>query len=619
MGVVLAIACVALPVATTTANAAGITVKFTVSKTNLQPGSTVLVIGSSAAKRLSATAKSVTLPRTFQKGGRYTFSLHLVNPDGTYAGPVVFGTTAKKTSFTTNVVTTKSVSLGTIKVQSGGWSKASSKLRPGQYGSLLVGAAKTGKPKGAGTLGFVKRSSVSSKGVRTFAGESCGKSDQTLGTDCDKDGVPNAVDADDNNDGKVDMADQKTSSFEAQKYLPWSTLYLEAGTGSRRTLNANITGLTEADIEEAIGGNNGTFAVNFYISLPPGEAESYENVWVDCGVISYCSTESGTASTGAPSGNVGEEFNRLWCPGDLNSAGGCESPIPWKTYTGTKFNSSGKGTKIDAPGVSNALTYFNNNGGGVWAGSMVPNTGAGTLSKFLAGDPYMLKLKPLSGAAVVERPMSLGAYFVTVPAVKTVNGTAVDYSASSIIGSRYNPIVLESSGEIALSVWRPQRLAVSGVDQVAEGQKFVDLGGLRYGLILNASGGSESALKATGEQREVGCSSASAAGNYTEVGSLARTPDNDPQEQWNLNLWPLTDKAVDGPVSVDSVLTITLNLKKCVAELKAAPQRRRVQLDTSQTRVIPVQLTAVGANLTGGASRAAQTFYVQVPADTSGW
>lgn len=619
IGVALAISCLVLPVATSPASAAGITVRFSVSKSNLQPGSSVLVIGSSAAKRLAATAKSVTLPKTFQKKGKYSFSLHIVNPDGTYGGPVVFGTTVKKTSFTTNIVTGKSMSLGTIKVQSGGWSKGSVKLRPGQYGSLLVGAAKTGKPKGAGTLGFVKRSGVSAKGLRAFAGTSCASVDQTLGTDCDKDGVPNAVDADDNNDGTVDMADQKTSSFESQKYLPWSTLYLEMNTGFRRTLNANIAGLTVDDIEAAIGGNNGTFAVNFYINLPPGEAESYENAWVDCGVISYCSTETGTATTSAPNGNIGSEFNRLWCTGDLNSAGGCESPIPWKTYTGTKFDGSGKGTKIDAPGVANALTYFNNNGSGVWAGAMIPNTGSGTLGKFLAGDPYVLKLKPSNGGAVVERPMSLGAYFVTVPAIKSANGTPVDYGASSLLGSRANPITVDDNGTLNLSVWRPQRIAVSGVDQVTGDQKFIDLGGLRYGLILNGSGGSESALKSTGEQGELGCSSALAAGNYTDVGSLSRTPDNEPQEQWNMNLWPLTDKSVDSPVSPDSVLTISFNLKKCVAELKSAPQRRRAQLDVSQTRVIPISLTAVGANLTGGVSRAAQTFYVQVPADVSGW
>ncbi|MFM9226643.1 MAG: hypothetical protein ACKOQ1_08490 [Actinomycetota bacterium] len=596
-------------------------VSFTMS--GAEQNASVLIIGSNVALKVPATAKNATLSRKFldSKTKKYSFSVHVVKGDGTYGGPVVFGLSGVKGKYTTNVTSTAPLSLGKVSVKSDGWSKSSKFLKKGLYAKLLRNTRSGGKPRGAESVGVVRSSGVWASAAAAAAGVTCGASDQTLGTDCDADGVPNAVDVDDNNNGVLDLADQKTSTFESQKLLPWSTLYLEIG-GTQKNLNANLANVTTADIDAVMGGARGIFVIAVYLNLPPGESTGYDAVWVDCGTLSYCAKETGTALTGPPSGVVGRQWSALWCRTPLNSAGGCDESFPWREYPGTLFDSSNNGTKVDSSGgaVWNGLTRFANGSDPVWAGAIIPNVGTGLLDKVKVGDPYVLNLRSPSGT-VTQRPMSLGAFFVTVPVVTTMQiGTetvTVDYTSTTPKGSNSNPFVLSDDGKMTVSFYRPQRAAIDGAD--AAGTDFVDLGGLRYGFILNAEGGSWSALKATGNQREIGCSSA-AGGAYTSVPTeMTRTPDSGPNADYNFNLWPLTDTFVDARPDPTRFVTVTFDLKACVAELKNAPASRRAVVDTMSTRRLPVQLTAVGVDLSGGASRAAQTFFVTLPASASGW
>ncbi|NBO53531.1 MAG: hypothetical protein EBU84_02825 [Actinobacteria bacterium] len=576
--------------------------------------------------------------------GVFRVSLHLVDSDGKYVGPVNFKTTSMsggKNKWSTNVLPTAKAltNLGTI-TQRNGYGVSGITLAARNFGKFTnVKSLTTGEPTGAGTLGLKSRVRANPASIRDLAVTCRDEIDDDLGGDCDLDGVVNAVDPDDDGDAILDLADKSTARFDSQKYLPWSTLYLDlGGTGSQKTLNANIDSVSKADIELAIGADNGSFATAFYLNLPPGTADDYDAAWIDCGDLSYCNSSTGTATTGPPSGQLTSVFNRLWCTAE-NSAGGCESTVLWRDYTGTIVgnpNNAGSADNFaveagDDP-VANGLTYSEMNGSGVWAGSMRPNVdpiGTGVLESFRFGDPYVLKLRNKTSGEITSVPMSLGAYFITVPAVKSANGVAVDYASGTPLGTESNPIQVNSDGTFSLEFWRPQRQAVAGVDYADDGSsdlRLMDLGGLRYGLIMGTHVDYRpSALVGSYAGSEVGCTSKESAGIYSDLPTnLARTFDENLENpQYDKNLWPLTDRGADGPSSDGRDLGFTFDMKKCIEYLEERATHSNYEntatLDTSTTRKIPIQLTAVGIDLTGGASRAAQTFWVELPEDRSGW
>lgn len=629
-----------LPFTASTAQATTFSVTFTLS--GAPTGTRVMAIGKSVVTTVAGTSGRITLSSRFKSGSSYAFSLHLLKSNGKYLGPVVFGVsgTSNTKKFTTNVKASSSASslnAGTITYNSlsPGWAKSNKKFATSSIGKLLIGAnATSGKPKGAGTFGLVPRAGVLSAGVHAAAGVSCpDTADQQLGGDCDGDGVVNAIDADDDNDSKLDIADSSTSGFESTKYIPWSTLYLDDSgpSDSRPTLNANIGSVSTADIEAAIGGNRGSFSINFFLNLPPGTSTLYKAAWIDCGSLSYCNSTVGTALTGAPNGNLTSEFNRLWCPPEsINSGGGCEAPLLWRNYTGTVFPKSGFASKSSAP--FNGLTFSYMGDEGVWAGQLIPNSGTGTIDKVRPGDPYTLNLKNVLNT-VTSYPMSLGAFFLTVPALSEVavgsgSYSTVDYTSNAPLGSYANPIVLDSTGVFSIKFWRPQRAAVAGVDPV--GASFVDMGGLQYGLIMNVaqpgstdSGGGGSALNGKTSGFETGCSSLLSKDIYKSVSiDLIRTPDDlkDPThpQHWG-NLWPLTDTTGDAAVSSARTINLTFDMKNCIHEITTTADRQQAEVKFGYTHLVPVQLTAAGVALTGGASRAAQSFWVQLPDAATGW
>lgn len=615
---------------------------------------TLLIIGPSGVIKVpvrGGAQKTITLgpsmqgTKTVRRNGQnvkvpdgvFRVSLHFLDSDGKYLGPITFKTAAKQGSrnkWTTNVkpLPRGLTNLGVVDQIDATYGTGSVTLASNRYGRITsVRSLATGKPIGAGTLGLKVRAGMSSSRIHDFAVQ-CDETDQELGGDCDVDGVVNAIDPDDDNDGILDLADKSTAGFESQKYLPWSTLYLDlGGSGDRKTLNANIGSVTKQDIELAIGVANGSFGTNFYLNLPD-DAANYDAAWVDCGDLSYCNAETGTATTGAPSGSLGRAFNHLWCADHLNSAGGCEINIFWNDYVGSLIKNandpeSNQNTKVVDGGdeIHNGLTYSVDNGRGIWAGSMSPNVGelgTGVLEQFRVGDPYVLKLREKDTGNIKSIPMSLGAYFVTVPALKSANGSAINYTEEYPLGTEANPIPVGDDGTFTIEFWRPQRIAVPGVDYTEDGSgdtRYVDLGGLRYGLILATDTSyKRSALIGSREGAEVGCTSAAASNIYVDLSStLARTPDNQGNPEWFMNLWPLTDRSTDGVTGSDNVISFTFDMVNCIEYLesrhRAGYTDTSATYDPSVTRKIPIQLTAVGIDLTGGASRAAQTFWVELP------
>ena len=623
----------------------------------------VLIIGPSGVIKKTITAGTETAPITLdttmqgtkkvngaqKPDGVYKVSLHMLDAQGKYIGPVMFKTSAKQGSknkwSTTVLPTPKGVTnLGTITQQSASYAKSSLTLGSGKYGKFTaVSSLTSGKPIGAGTLGLKAASSSPSSSSLRDQAVVCDSFDQSLGGDCDLDGVVNAIDPDDDNDAILDLADKSTSGFEAQQFLPWSTLYLDlGGSDTTKTLNANIGSVTLADIEKSIGATNSNFSTNFYISLPGEDMNNYDAAWIDCGALSYCDADSGSATTGPPSGNATRVWNHFWCPeGQVNSGGGCDVAQRWRDYTGTVIgndsdeNDTTHNYAVDDynnDGISNGLTLMSNNGYSVWAGGMRPaisDLGTGILDEFQFGDPYVLKLRNKTTGEVKGVPMSLGAFFVTVPAISSANGTPIDYSAGTPLGTQANPIQVASDGTFDLSFWRPQRQAIEGVDESFDpALPFMDLGGLRYGLVLNTNVDYKpSALVGERDGAEVGCSSRENRNIYSGMSSsLNRTPDESTEHpEYDKNLWPLTDTARDGVVDAGSVISFTFNIKNCITYLESRASHagsgwsNYATLNLSHGYKIPIQLTAVGIDLTGGASRAAQSFWIELPAGASGW
>ena len=185
-------------------------------------------------------------------------------------------------------------------------------------------------------------------------------------------------------------------------------------------------------------------------------------------------------------------------------------------------------------------------------------------------------------------PTVLAPYFVTTPAIASYAAGAapaqtVAYPpAADAPGSNpSNPILLDATGKLSLTIWRPQRLAVPG----AESGEFMDMGHLHYGLTGTTPDGG----------REVAC-----AGFYSGLSpSLTQTAAGG--QDFGKSLFPLTDNGADSVPSVVDTLSFTLDVAGCFGAAGAA----------TPGGTIALTLTAAGESRPGGMDRGAQMVYVR--------
>ena len=147
-------------------------------------------------KKLTVTAKS----GAFRIAGAKLAgaSLHLVDDDGTYLGPIVLG--GGKTKVYETIKGSGSLSLGTVKLKNGyAVTAAVPASRTFTTGPYTV-TAKAGRPIGAGKLGRVKVGN----------GRSALKGYDGPGYDTDLDGLPGLFDVDDNGNLILDNVDRTT-------------------------------------------------------------------------------------------------------------------------------------------------------------------------------------------------------------------------------------------------------------------------------------------------------------------------------------------------------------------------------------------------------------------------
>lgn len=491
-------------------------------------------------------------------------TLQMVDSSNRYVGPIVIGKEkVGKSTCSHHQLAGKSVKLGTLKLNTaqGFAIPAKAPVSTVHTRSAVLAKGTSGQPLSAGTAGIVK--------VTTAQMNACGKAvkgtsiatsqdaNMAMGGDLDNDGLPNALDADDDGDQEVDAVDKTTT--ESAGMNPWIAVR-----STNPLFNASVsTGLTPENVNSVLG-TSGNYSIQFFVSnrnlLGQTSLNGVKWVWVDCGNLVYCGGSAPTAT------NTNTHLQ--------NSNTG----VAWKTYNGgfkVESTSSPATSGLDTSlgtnpgGNGNALYLGNRNtgndpGGSVyWQASVFPNQGVNTLTNVKPGDVYTLRFGTDDGEKSVT--MMLNPHAVTVPGLTTVNGAAYT-------GGALKP---DASGKLALKFFRPQRLATTG-----ETGTFKDMGGLRYGIIFMG-------------QMDTPCDIAT----YSAYDAFTAATGADASDMGN-RLAPLTDKqTTDSDTSSSATqLSFTIDVRSCIG----AATYDAAAAGTSWG----IQLNASGQMLTGGMNRA---------------
>lgn len=478
------------------------------------------VTGGSGYKMLLLSNDGSIQSTTLSSKGSFTFkniksslvkdgTLQLMSSKGGYFGPVVLSHTGKAKKgyvrFSGKLPSNAtSLKLGKITLKSGYGILKSSLTAAAINTKRTVVTDNKGAPVGSGKMGLATVSTARLQAHLSAASETGG------GGDADGDGIPNALDVDDNGNLNLDGTDPSSAASTAHDN-PFTTLYL----GISDTLNVNLGNVTQSAIDANVS-SNGKFALIMYLSLPPDTASSITGGHVICDTsLEYCRSTADGGGTAVYSG-VSESnpaiLNQLW----------------------SNYNADGSGYpnfEIITQGSNKSLVA-----------AIQPRVGT---DKFKAGDIYQVVL--MNGSAVQStKTLVLSPYFVTVPALKNYDAGSgihtVDYTNGSEPGvSSGAPVVLTASGTLAVNLWRPQRQTVDG----AETGSYRDMGHLHYGVIVSDNSG------------EFGC-----AGNYS---ALSTTLTESTGTGGSPNLWPLTDSSDDLTPDAANILSFTVDLKSCIA------------------------------------------------------
>lgn len=466
---------------------------------------TLLVLGTdgtATTKKLGSSGKfQVKLPK-----GSSAVTLQLLKPTGTYFGPVVL---AKKKS-TAYLGLKTGTDLGTIKLKSGFAATTKSVAKAKLSTRITAAISSSGKPVGAGKLGVVKRSgSASAVTAATFGN---GFGDNGAGQDTDTDGLPDAIDADDNGNLLLDGVDPATASTPASN----SGLFSDLRVDMQSALNANATGISATQVSDFITQNLGMV---FYFSTEPSlrteSGSTVDSADVDCLTLPYCTRGGGTAIiSGVTESSASLPRGSLW----------------------TSYSPNGSGLPN--------LELINNDGQAAWAMGIQPHASTGQIQP---GDTFQVQFRASSGVWVV--PTTLATYFASVPALKSyeAGGGAVELTYPSPSAST---ITLPSgTNNLALTFWRPQRMPIPGVDSGT----FVDAGHLHYGLTVQTN------------TQEFGCAS--------DYSGLSSTLTNEPpaSSDPSSSLFTLLDSADDGSPDAANTLSFTTDLRSCLSRNGVTP------------------------------------------------
>lgn len=490
------------------------------------------VTGTSAAgegvgARLGADGGfTLAFPGTSARGA----TLQLIGPDGHYFGPIVLRHRAGSAWI---ALSGKSVNLKTIALHEG----YAEPLRPAPKKAIqrqqVARADADGRPAGAARLGLVAAPDALVTGRE--------ESPAAPGEDQDADGIVDAFDADDDGDLVVDNADPDDRGGSGGVF---STLFVEDLTQS---LNVNVGAVTQMAIDAVI--QNHQNLVFFFDDAQFGEPVVSANV--DCFTLPYCAAGTGTAELSGLS----------------ESSPDLPRGRPWIEYD------------PDGDGLPN-LEPITAGFGAVHAAGIRP---LATTADIAPGDAFDVVVT--TATRTIRLPRSLPPYFVTTPAVVGYDAGAGPQTITYPVetgapGTGGNPIALTGES-LRLTFFRPQRLGIPG----AEGDPWIDMGHLHYGIPLVADG------------REVAC-----AGDYSDL-SLTLVAAAAGDDDFANQLFPLTDTAADAAPGGDQTLSFTIDLGSCLRRAGVEPAGQTLMLG----------LTATGESRPGGVDRAAQFLTVRLP------
>ena len=419
-------------------------------------------------------------------------TLHLRAPTGRYAGPVVVGKRGKRA-----VVGVKAgAKLGTVKVH-GSYGRVTKRLPKKHLNARQYARTRKGIPIGAGVYGFVSVSGVPPS-----------SSQAPPGVDRDLDGVPNALDIDDDGDLRLDNFDQPSGpAAPQQETFPLnSALVLHMAD----TANVHAGPLSAAEVD-AVLATWGTLLLRM---------KSGDSVELDCGGLPYCSP-GGTGRLG-------------FSPGEPEFPECCDS------------DADGYGTLTAPPGVF-ATDFFLHHGA--------------TTAQVRTGDVLIQRVT--TGGVETQFPATLQSVFATVPALAAYNDGQGNTATLSYPvappgspggggpGTFGNGLPVKAGGNgnvvVALTFWRPQRGPIP-----PETAEWVDIGRLTY----------EAAIGCVPELPEPQrCAQKVCPQDAFSTTEPGWTPSTLPSFRGG----GLTDPAADSPANPANTFTYSLNLTRCLA------------------------------------------------------
>lgn len=516
-GVALVVVSFAFLAATATATAAPKTVSGKLTKGGL----TVIALDE----------RGVAASKVAKKNGKFELeapakkvSLHLRAKDGTYAGPIVIDT-AGKTKKKAILGVKAPVRLGKVKVRKG-YAKLRRDLPRRKVDRTRKAKAKKGVPRGAGNFGRVGSSAAGPAGP---------------GLDQDRDGIPNALDVDDDGDLVLDNLDAGPAAPAAVRAgstpsPPGPTFNFDSqlSMGLSETVNANAAGFSPDAVETAVR----TFGV-LRVGILPSESPPE----LDCGVDDPLTPEPEGLVYCRPGGT-----GTLLPPGQAPPTAGQEFP-----------------ECCDADG--DGFGALPGEGG-------VPLAHGASPAEIATGDLPIELIT--SGGTEVKVPAAVPFVFSTTPAIvsyddETGGPVPVVYPADpgdpGTPGAGF-PVADSSQDsdddvELTLELWRPQRTPIEGErcpppdGPPCAPAQWIDIGGLSHSVWVF----------------KIGTFPSTFIGQPCPPSALASSdPDLLPPSPEGTEPFAFIDLAADGPANPDNRLTYVLNLTQCLTSLGVGSQ-----------------------------------------------
>jgi len=363
-------------------------------------------------------------------------------------------------------------------------------------------AVAAGAPPATKSLG--RASGVAKTGLGKFANPT----ENQPGDDADADGVMAFADVDDDNDGKLDLVDDKffdTKVSDDKNVNGSAGLYTALVCGGM-CVNLNAFGITKpednAAANTALKTMLNTFQGVFFAysneavakTFPTRSSRDFGFFNIDCTGITWCSGASSKAITISPDYDNGTQPANNALPlksGETNYSALCGSSVIAKnptndatSPTGWPLNEAGsasaydrmmdewvfKSCDPDGDGFPNIIPSKGTIASGTeWVNEIKPRM-AGP-DGLRVGDAVRFALSDSSKNLVDSSTQVISGVIQTAPSVRTWKTTTIHSST----GSYTIPEDMQSpTGEVTLTFWRPQRVPM-GTET-----NWQDVGGLTY-------------------------------------------------------------------------------------------------------------------------------------------